>query len=284
MTEPAQHAESVAAPAAGQGDVMCVGSMFTGIGGLDLGLERAGFRIRWQAEIDRYACRVLAKHWPDTPNIGDVKRIDWENDGLDYGDGIARSLHVDVVAAGFPCQPVSQVGKRAEREDPRWLWPEVVRCVRDLRPRYVLLENVAGLLTLGFGTVLADLAALGFDAEWSVLSACALGAPHARERLFVVAHRDGERLEEQRRAGAVHQGRLVRWEQPEQSGWWTVEPDVGRMVDGFPGRVDRLRGLGNAVVPQVAELVGRRLLAIEDERQRLLADPQLCCDMGAAHA
>jgi len=99
---------------------LTVGSLFSGIGGIDLGLERAGMRVVWQSEIDPYASRVLAKHWPGVPNLGDITKIDWENDGLDRGDGIARSLHVDVVAGGFPCQPVSQAGKRLAQLDARW--------------------------------------------------------------------------------------------------------------------------------------------------------------------
>lgn len=240
--------------------MLTVGSLFSGIGGIDLGLERAGMTVRWQAETDPYASAVLAKHWPTVPNLGDLTQIDWENDGLDYGDGIVRSLHVDLLAGGFPCQPVSQAGRKLAQLDDRWLWPAFARCVRSLRPRYVLVENVPGLLVRGMGDVLGDLAADGYDCEWSGIPAAAVGAPHLRWRVFVVAHADRPRLQEQRRPSPVHQGRIFRGKQPEQSDWWTTEPDVGRMADGFPGRVDRLRCLGNAVVPQVAELIGRRIL------------------------
>jgi len=136
---------------------LTVGSLFSGIGGLDLGLERAGMTVRWQVEQDAWCQRVLAKHWPDVPRYGDIKTIDW-----------TEVEPIDLVCGGFPCQPVSLAGKRRAQDDPRWLWPEFARCLRVLRPRFALLENVPGLLSAGFGDVLGDLAALGYDAEWDV--------------------------------------------------------------------------------------------------------------------
>ena len=262
-----------------------VGSLCTGIGGIDLGLERAGMEVRWQCEKDPYCRRVLAKHWPETPCYDDIRTQDW-----------ADVEPVDVVAAGFPCQPVSYSGARQGADDERWLWPEVARCLRSLRPRFVLLENVPGLLTLGFGEVAADLAALGYDFEWDCLPAAAFGAPHLRYRIFVVGYTDGQRLEgnwvdrctvdvvdgrERLSAGsgadvadpevvAVGTGlreggaRRFGWGRPGDIGReghaWAVEPDVGRVAHGVPHRVDRLRALGNAVVPQVAEYVGRLII------------------------
>lgn len=253
---------------------MNVGSLFSGIGGLDLGLERAGHRVIWQAETDPYASRVLAKHWPDVPNLGDVKLIDW---GL-----VERP---DLLCGGFPCQPVSIPGKRLAQADERWLWPEVVRCVRHLRPAYVLMENVPGLLVRGMGDVLGDLAALGYDAEWDSVPAAAVGAPHLRYRVFVVAYPGGDRLEEQRVRGAANEdgsavaladsngagpqgrvfggrraGELLAWSRSRAiADQWGVEPALGRVAHGVPRRVDRLRCLGNAVVPQVGEFIGRRV-------------------------
>lgn len=230
---------------------MNVLSLFSGIGGLDLGLQRAGMTIAGQVEIDPWCRKVLAKHWPEVPRHDDVRTCaEW------WGD-----RPVDLVAGGFPCQPVSLAGSRRAQDDSRWLWPAMAGVIRRLRPRFVLVENVIGLSTAGLGDVLRDLAALGFDADWGVLSACAMGAPHSRERLFIVADAAGARHP----SGPPRESRAVwhqaRWTQPERRGWWATEPAVGRVAHGIPRRVDRLRGLGNAVVPQVAEHVGRLIMA-----------------------
>jgi DNA (cytosine-5)-methyltransferase 1 len=234
-----------------------VGSLFSGIGGLDLGLERAGMTVAWQSEIDPYACRVLEKHWPHVPNLGDVTTIDWKD--------VER---VDLICGGYPCQPFSFAGVRQGEADPCHLWPFMRDAVRVLRPRYVLIENVAGHLGLGFDRVLADLAELGFDAEWTVVSACAVGAPHSRRRLFALAYSSsadapGEMpcLPVARDGWAELGGSGGAESRP---GRWLPEPAVDRMADGVPRRVVRgpLHGLGNAVVPQVSELVGRRVLEV----------------------
>lgn len=156
---------------------MTFGSLFSGIGGLDLGLERAGMVCKWQVEKDEYCQRVLAKHWPGVKRYGDIRELS--------GDELER---VDLIAGGFHCQPVSLAGRRLATDDERWLWPEFARLIRVLRPRIALLENVPGLLSAGMGEVLGDLAAIGFDAEWCLLSACTFGAPHTRERVFIVAY------------------------------------------------------------------------------------------------
>lgn len=286
---------------------LTVGSLFSGIGGIDLGLERAGMRVIWQSEIDPYACRVLAKHWPNVPNLGDITKIDW-----------SKVEQSDLICGGYPCQPFSFAGVRRGEADPRHLWPRFRDAIRHLRPRWALLENVPGHLSLGFGRVVGDLAELGYDCEWDCIPAAAVGAPHLRYRVFVVAHSD-QHSKPSRTLDAVtgSSGKLVaHTDQPgprdgrsEAGGWgiagsrgavadtdelagatrsreratgpmgkpgtikgalgrsgvrlggtWTVEPDVGRVADGVPSRVDRLRCLGNAVVPQVAEWVGRRIL------------------------
>src|SRR5262245_52410373 len=180
---------------------MTFGSLFSGIGGMDLGLERAGLRCMWQVEINEYARRVLERHWPDVPRFGDVAAFppaDADDGGCEVqaeatepgGDEShdRLSLRVDLICGGFPCQPVSVAGRRQAQRDPRWLWPHFARVVRVLRPRYVLVENVPGLLVRGIDDVLGDLAEMGFDAEWCCLPASAFGAPHLRERVFVVAY------------------------------------------------------------------------------------------------
>ena len=266
--------------------MMTVGSLFAGIGGFDLGFERAGFTIRWQVENDKYCTLILRKHWPDVRRYGDITLIDWND--------VER---VDLVCGGFPCQPVSVAGKRRGTADERWLWPEFARCLRVLRPRYVLVENVPGLLVRGMGEVVGDLARFGYDAEWEVLSAAAFGAPHLRRRIWLVAYdqsagarmgcfeASSERWGTAKTESAglrqadwhpsdvgidasspiVADAESTRLEVGRQglstaSDWWATEPDVGRMAHGVPARVDRLRGLGNAVVPQVVEWIGRQIL------------------------
>jgi len=273
---------------------MRVGSLFSGIGGFDLGLELAGHEIVWQVENDPYCRKVLAKHWPDVPCYEDV-----------HDCGAHNLEEVDVICGGFPCQPVSVAGKQLAQDDERWLWPEFARVIRELRPKHCLVENVPGLLVRGLGDVLGDLAVLGYDAEWGCVSAASVGAPHLRKRIFIVAHTDESGLEGLDGNGSTFtphslqadprpacsppenvahtscaglQGTKFSGDNEAQIGRrqtsatrptaqcgsyargdWATEPNVGRVADGVPNRVDRLRGLGNAIVPQVAEWIGRRL-------------------------
>jgi DNA (cytosine-5)-methyltransferase 1 len=224
------------------GEQLTVGSLFSGIGGLDLGLERAGMRVIWQSEIDPYASRVLKKHWPEVPNYGDIKEIQWRN-----------VIRPDVLCGGYPCQPFSFSGTRSGTDDPRHLWPWVLNAISELRPKYAVLENVRGHLSLGGLSVIGDLAAVGYDAEWRIVSAASVGAFHRRDRLFIISYPAGEGL--QRDFGAFE--KIRKTNVFTGGGWWSTEPDVGRMANGVPKRVDRLKGLGNAVVPQVAEVIGR---------------------------
>src|SRR4030042_87214 len=161
--------------------MMTVGSLFSGIGGIDLGLERAGMRVRWQVEIDPYCIRVLEKHWPNVKRYGDIRELKW-----------SEVEPVDLICGGFPCQPVSVAGARKGDKDERWLWPEFLRAIREVRPRYALVENVPGLLSTDDGRlargVFGDLAEVGYDAEWGIVSAADVGAPHRRQRIFIVAH------------------------------------------------------------------------------------------------
>ena len=226
------------------------GSLFAGVGGFDLGLERAGMTPVWQSEIHPYACRVLAKHWPHVPNLGDITRIDWST--------VERP---DLICGGYPCQPFSFAGNRNGTDDPRHLWPHFAHALRVLRPRYALLENVVGHIDLGLNTVLADLASLGFDAEWSVVSACSVGAPQVRRRLFVLAYPEGEPIGTRLRESiAAEVGRRRPGDGSSPADTWPAEPDVGRVAYGVPARVERLARLGNAVVPPVIEVIGRALL------------------------
>jgi len=269
-----------------------VGSLFSGIGGLELGLERAGMTVIWQVENDKYATRVLEKHWPKVKRYGDIKSIDWNN--------VERP---DLICGGFPCQDISCAGKGVgiKKGTRSGLWKEFYKAIRALRPQYVLIENVAMLANRGLGIVLTDLAEAGYDAEWFTLSAADVGAPHRRERLFIVAHSDNRQrngTEEEIRTGrdASNGGSpdVVNTEKPGLQGLiatrifgpdgclakcrsrcqWAEDPAdtnpasksyVGRVAHGVPSRVDRLKCLGNAVVPQVAEIIGR---AIKEEAGR----------------
>ena len=274
------------------------GSLFAGIGGFDLGFERAGMVCKWQVEIDDYANRVLAKHWPNVHRERDIRTT-----------GRHNLERVDVICGGFPCQDISYAGLGAGLDGERsGLFFEAVRVVRELRPRIVVLENVAALLTRGLDRVLGTLAEIGFDAEWHCISAAAVGAPHIRDRVFVVAYsmHDGfiastgkhsrnqqqqrrsqksrspkqssgggrgssvsgdvpdshkPRLEGQR---TIASGTLTQFRNACYESWWKSEPDVGRVANGVSNRTHRLRGLGNAVVPQVAEWIGRRIVEAID--------------------
>jgi DNA (cytosine-5)-methyltransferase 1 len=232
-----------------------LGSLFSGIGGLELGFEMTGeFETVFQVEIDPWARGVLARHWPAARRFDDVRNV-----------GKHNLPECDVLVGGFPCQPHSIAGKRAGTSDERWLWPEFARLIGELRPRVAVMENVPGLLTSGLDRVLGDLAESGYDAEWDCLPAAAVGAPHGRDRLFIVAYPQGARLA----VGQGRGGRAAGQPGPERrclaggrpSSWWSVEPPVCRLVDGFRGRVDEIRGVGNAVVPQVAYSVACGVLA-----------------------
>ena len=375
------------------------GSLFAGIGGLDLGLERAGLVCRWQVEQNDYARRVLAKHWPSVRRWRDVRSVVPDTVAERRGrwcearverrrrrrscSAYAWTWHVDVIAAGFPCQDISYAGKGAGLDGKRsGLWWETARIIRTLGPRYVLLENVSALLTRGVDRVLGSLASLGYDAEWHCLPAAYVGAPHIRDRVFILGHASGVGRDERRddHGGDVrdlpssatqdadrmadpasgprdvrssegtkqHQGCLTpgrsggdvahagrkqserrrgtgdlaceagasqshrekrqrhgdaavdrrpdaadahrqRQQQPggplcEVGGrlgdfretvgraQWGIdpadgpEPRMGRVAHGVPNRVHRLRGLGNAVVPQVGQFWGERIVELHRSR------------------
>lgn len=250
---------------------MTFGSLFAGIGGMDLGLERAGLQCKWQVEIDEYCRRVLAKHWPDVRRHDDIRTFPPAGDWT-----------CDVIAGGFPCQDVSQAGRGVGLSGERsGLWFEFARTIRCLRPRFVLVENVPGLKHRGFSRVLSDLATLGYDAEWESISAAAFGAPHIRERLFIFAYTDNYAQPSMRQhdeaqglspsAGDVSDPeggwqRQLRREQCEGTSktrwdiyWETGESPVPRVANGVSNRLERLIGLGNAVVPQVSQWLGERI-------------------------
>jgi DNA (cytosine-5)-methyltransferase 1 len=251
---------------------MKVLDLFSGLGGFSLGLERSGgFETVAFVEIDPYCQAVLRKHWPDVPCYDDVQTL--TADRL-RADGIA----VDVIAGGFPCQDLSRAGNGGGLAGERsGLWSEFVRLIGELRPDYAIVENVAALLDRDMGAVCGDLAAIGYDAEWSTISACSVGAPHMRQRVFVVAYPDGEHGRARVRNTAAHTFRplqAIDGFEGSRAGWRARLAHPSALyggADGLPNGLDRNRALGNAVVPQIPEIIGRAIMSVErepDGRQR----------------
>ena len=264
--------------------------LFSGIGGFSLGLERSGaFKTVAFCEIDPFCRRVLAKHWPEVPCYDNIKTL---TAARLASDGIT----VEAICGGFPCQDISFAGKGVGLVGERsGLWREYARLISEIRPRYVIVENVAALLSRGLGDALADLAALGFDAEWHCIPASAVGAPHRRDRIWIVAYAAGigpqrgcdkspgtnpasRILADADSAGLQGWGQALfaqkEWKSDARYAWassrggwqnanWDTEPNVGRVANGVPTRVDRLRSLGNAVVPQIPEIIGRAIAQAE---------------------
>lgn len=323
---------------------LTVGSLFSGIGGFELGFEATGrFETRWQVECDPFATKVLEKHWPDVQRHDDVRS--WPNETTEP---------VDVLIGGFPCTDISSSGKKvglAGKES--GLWYEFARIIRSLRPRYVCVENVAMLLSNGLSEILATLSNAGFDAEWATIQASDVGAPHKRERVFIIAwhnpqgqtakrtedgyiclscgaeifsgcecdhgewvcnqcgeytypfHYDrnqdacvhcgsddvsdafGKRGcsgaagikdaanagQQQGDQGNRKRGSVSRLDRMVDGvSQWMDEPNIPRVGFGIKKRADRLRCLGNAIVPQVAQVVAERLLQIHDARASDVSD------------
>jgi DNA (cytosine-5)-methyltransferase 1 len=270
--------------------------LFAGIGGFSLGLERTGgFKTVAFCEIDAKARLVLKKNFPCVPIFNDVKELNVET---------LRSLgcSVDVITGGFPCQDISLAGGGAGLEGARsGLWFELCRLIKEIQPKYAIIENVSALRSRGLDQVLRSLFEIGYDAEWHCIPASSVGAPHQRDRIWIVAYPSSKRklqpegVEQDQWRRASNSGtplaypmrsrssvglskeryreegytevsydlsdRLARWE---GGSVWAIEPGMGRVADGVLGRVDRLRQLGNAVVPQIPELIGRSILTLEE--------------------
>lgn len=282
---------------------MRIGSLFAGIGGFDLAARWMGWETAWFSEVDSYACRVLAKHWPGVPNHGDITKI--------RGTEVAS---VDMLVGGFPCQDISVAGRGAGLEGERsGLWREYARLIRECGPRWVVIENVAALISRGWPVVRRDLRAAGYRVSRPIcMSAAFVGAPHLRRRLWIVAHAKHGRLpvgwrvedagsqigdlarihgDEHRRgdvqatpvvadpggAGQPRPGEPLRSLRPTPNAdreasdaltsrlasQWTTEPSVGRVADGVPDRMDRLHGLGNAIVPHCAYAIFHAIAQVE---------------------
>jgi len=243
---------------------MKVLGLFSGIGGFELGLQRAGFEIAAMCEIDPFCRRVLAKHWPEVPIYEDVRELSGQRL---WDDG--NNVSIQVICGGFPCQDISIAGYGAGIDGERsGLWREYARLIGELRPRYVVVENVAALLDRGLGDVLGDLASLGYDAEWHCIPACSVGAHHIRDRVWVVAYpvRDGfqrqvhlrdsleARINEFSRSPARRDAFPIDWESR------SSEPAFLGMDDDVPDWMDRVRACGNGVVPEIPFLIGKAII------------------------
>jgi len=311
--------------------------LFSGIGGFSLGLETAGLADTVAfCDIDKYCHKVLNKHWPHVPIFSDIKELNYEtlrSNGIN---------NIDIITGGYPCQPFSVAGRKKGEEDPRHLWPEYFRLVKELRPTWVIGENVSGHVKQGLDTVLEDLESEGYSTRTFSISASSIGANHKRERIWVLAHSgralregtefertyaneteqgdanqserssgtpklnvadsqreglerlseqsstfsgenegsqfgnesggagnvanpDSERLKEQWRSKSIStKGDKSECSSSEERvGWWEFEPDVGRVAHGIPNRVDRLKALGNSLVPQIPFMIANCIKQIE---------------------
>jgi len=257
--------------------------LFSGIGGFSLGLERAGMETVAFCEIEPFPQRVLKKHWPDVPIYSDVMEL--TNDRL-KADGIKG---IDIITGGFPCQDLSTAGQRAGITGERsGLWGECKRLLSEIRPRYAIFENVANLLTgengAWFSRVLTDLASIGYNVEWHNIPASAVGLPHLRERVWIIAYTSKERrdssifkgrfesirdMAEQQRANSSRKS-IISWIEGQggEQGHLRGKPCISRNDDGFSEWMDRVAALGNAVVPQIPEIIGRAIIEVENETIR----------------
>jgi len=290
--------------------------LFSGIGGFSLGLERAGFETVAFCEIDKYCRLVLQKHWKDIKIYSDVREItrqQYEQDGLELPE---------IITGGFPCQPFSVAGRQKGSRDNRYLWPEMFRIIKEFKPRWIIAENVRGIINIQDGVVFegvhADLESQNYETQTFIIPAAGVGAPHRRDRVWVVANsrrtirgeqssrnkesigsgasqetkwsadsdsvaRSSERekiMADSKSIGSnvrkINQSKKESGEERifrseagrvsssiNQHNWWNIEPDVGRVADGVQGRTHRLKGLGNAIVPQIAEEIGKAIMKVE---------------------
>jgi DNA (cytosine-5)-methyltransferase 1 len=267
-------------------------SLFSGIGGIELGLERAGgFETVGFCEIDKHCHKILSQHWPEVPIFTDVNTLSRK----DIPEG------VDVITGGFPCTDVSYAGNAKGLFDENGnrtrsgLWKEYARIIDEFRPRFCIIENVGYLRKNGLGIVLADLARIGYDAEWHTITADSAGYPHQRERLFIISYPRGQRFNGNFGEGRFVQADEERSNSPLDSERQECEPEFGevrkilsrgtfdrirssypderahvssvrRVTNGVPSKLDeskrkqRIKQLGNAVVPRIAEIIGKAIM------------------------
>lgn len=232
--------------------------LFSGIGGFSLGLERAGMKPIAFCEIDTFCQAVLKKHWPNVPLFDDIRGLN--------ATKLSGLGEINVISGGFPCQPYSVAGEQLGSEDDRALWPEYRRIIKELRPDWVIGENVIGLVWMELDTIITDLENLGYSVRTFDIPACCIGASHERRRIWIVAHAHGQGLEGSKEIGNAEIKRA--WRNQLIAGFPSVQvwldnnaSQYGGSLNGIPRGVDRLRALGNAVVPQIPEIIGRAIIA-----------------------
>ena len=222
--------------------------LFSGIGGFALAAGWSGFRTVAFCEKDKYCRRVLKRHWPNVRMVEDIH----EFDATEFSNST-------LLTGGYPCQPFSRAGKRRGRSDDRYLWPQMFRIVSEARPSWIIAENVTGIVSMELDRMLSDLESQGYQALTLDIPACAVDAPHQRQRIWIMAHSDRSGFKEQCWSGPVQQEH----HSAERCCRWSAEPGVGRVAHGVPKRVDRIRALGNAIVPQVAYQIIRKIAFLE---------------------
>lgn len=224
--------------------------LFSGIGGFSLAASWTGqIQTVGFCEIEPFCQRILRKHWPEVPIFPDIKELR----GRDIGP-------VDIVSGGFPCQPFSCAGKRKGKEDDRYLWPEMFRVIQEARPTWVIGENVANIVNMGLQDALSDLESGGFEVQIFNMPACGVGAPHERQRIWILAHSESARQHNNIFRGRNHLCKS------QKNLWGEFSPGSLRMANGVSSRVDRIRGLGNAIVPQVAYEIFKAIVNIENNK------------------
>ena len=279
--------------------------LFSGIGGFSLGLEKVGFKTIAFCEREEYCRMLLQKHWKGVKIYNDIKKLE--------GQDIKEP--VDILTGGFPCQPYSVAGKQKGTNDDRYLWPEMFRVIKEVKPTFIIAENVRGLINIQdgmvFETVCSDLESEGFEIQTFIIPAAGVGAPHKRERVWIVGYskhngsltskikrgdnkindrseeRENSTIKPKRTSGRTDNAALEnsrrtlrqgaeftgenenkigkettnKYKRSSRTTWgsWESEPDVGRVANGIPGRAHRLRALGNAIIPKIAEEIGRAI-------------------------
>jgi DNA (cytosine-5)-methyltransferase 1 len=239
-----------------------------------------------QVEIDEYCQKILKLRWPDVPKWRDIKEVRGS-------EVIERCGRIDLISGGFPCQPFSDAGKRKGKSDDRYLWPEMLRVISEVKPAFVFGENVTGIIKSALDTVLSDLEGIGYTCQTFIIPACGVDAPHRRYRIWIIAYSQHNRL------GYVESGNESRninkektdvvcealadaksaecegkWRKTRTGGgksgrcsWWPSEPRVGRVANGLPNQVDRLKMLGNGQVVQVVQWIGEQIMKFEADRK-----------------
>lgn len=244
--------------------------LFSGIGGISLAAEWAGIETVAFCEIEPFCQKVLKKHWPEVEIFDNIKNL-----SADAIRDRRISTDIDIIAGGFPCQPFSVAGKQRGTKDDRHLWPEMLRIIEEIKPTWVVGENVVGFVDMALDTALFDLETIGYSAQSFVVPACAVNAPHRRDRVFIVANSNGNRinkcLQKSDMEGKLSKNNFKQWDRwPGKTNGhsgWEPEPAICRVDDGVFSELDkcRLKALGNAVVPQQIYPIFAAISAIEGE-------------------